>query len=96
MDKEELLEKFEKNVAYLQKIVPPDDIYVFTEQTFMAALFFLKQWSKHVNIMEECEKDRKVTRKWVTNIMAFLHCREEDLEIVLNLDLEREVNEDNP
>ena len=48
MNKEEIRKKFEENVAYLQRNIPPDDIYLFTEQTFMAALFFLQNTCVHI------------------------------------------------
>jgi len=80
-------ENFEKNVAYLQKIVPPDDIYLFTEQTFMASLFFLKKWSEHVKLTEEMLRD-PVTDKWVRNIIGLLDCRERGVDVNLDLNLE--------
>lgn len=94
MNKEEMKAKFEKNVEYLQRNIPPDDIYLFTEQTFMAALFFLQKWSAWVDILEECKDP--ITRKWVTNIMGLLHCRENEVDLTLDLDMKSlEPNEDN-
>lgn len=87
MNKEELKEKFEKNVEYLKKVVPPDDIYLFSEQTFMAALFFLKKWSEKTSITEEMLRD-PITDKWVTNILGFLECKEKDLDINLDLNMQ--------
>lgn len=86
MNKEELLKKFEKNVEYLKRNVPPDDIYLFTEQTFMATLFFLKKWSEWVDVNEEMEKC-PIVRKWVTNIISLQMHRdiEEDVELDLNM-----------
>ena len=86
MTKEELKANFEKNVDYLRRNIPPDDIYLFTEQTFMAALFFLKKWSDCINITEEIEKDF-ISRKWVANIMGLLHCRNNNIDLTLDLDL---------
>ena len=75
MNKEEIRKKFEENVAYLQRNIPPDDIYLFTEQTFMAALYFLQRWSQVANITEEMFRD-PVTDKWVKNILNFHESKE--------------------
>ena len=88
MNKEEIFEKFEKNVAYLKRNVPPDDIYMFAEQTFMAAFFFIKKWSEHVCVTEECEKSL-VVRKWLYNIVLLEYLKDEGIDVQLDLDLER-------
>lgn len=85
MGKEELRSQFEKNVAYLQRNIPPDDIYMFCEQTFMSAIFFLKKLCEHVNIDEEMTKD-SATRCWVKNIISFQLAREQNIDVSVNLD----------
>ena len=87
MNREELRQKFEKNVEYLERNIPPDDIYMFAEQTFMAALYFLKKWSETTSLQEEMKAD-PVTHKWINNILGLCHCREneEDISLDLNLD----------
>lgn len=87
MNKEDWLKKFEKNVAYLQKNIPPDDIYVFAEQTFMSSMFFLSKWSDWIDIEEEMEKD-PVVEKWVNNIVGLQKLK--DLGQDVNLDLNYE------
>lgn len=77
--------KFEANIAYLKRNIPPDDIYMFAEETFMAALFFLHKWSEWVDINEEGKHD-PVVKKWVCNIMGLLKCRDEGLDVDLDLD----------
>ena len=86
MNKEELKQKFEKNVEYLKRNIPPEDIYIFAEQTYMATLFFLNKWSEWVDLQEEATKD-PVTRKWVRNILGLLASRDLEEEIELDLDL---------
>jgi hypothetical protein len=86
MNKEELLKKFERNVAYLERTVPPDDIYLFAEQTFMAAMFFMHKWTKLIDVEEEAKND-PIARKWMSNIMGLVISREKDEEIQLDLDL---------
>lgn len=86
LSKEELLKKFEKNVDYLRRNIPPDDIYIFTEQTFMAALFFLKKWSERADIPEEMAKC-PVTAKWVTNILSLQALRDREEDVHLDLDM---------
>lgn len=87
MNKEELKAKFEKNVDFLKRNIPPDDIYMFAEQTFMAAMFFLFKWSEWVDVNEEGEKD-EVVKKWASNIIGFQRCRDQEIDIDLDLDLD--------
>lgn len=86
MNKEELKAKFEKNVEYLKRNVPPDDIYLFAEQTFMATLFFLHKWSEWVDVNEECLAD-PVAKKWVTNIIGLQMAKDKEIDVNLDLDL---------
>ena len=86
MNKEELKKKFEKNVDYLKRNVPPDDIYLFTEQTFMAALYFLHRWAEWEDIEAECQ-DNPIARKWVINIMSLQRCKNQNIDVNLDLDL---------
>lgn len=86
MDKEAISKLFEQNVLYLQKTIPPDDIYVFAEQTLMAALFFLNKLRSQVDILAEMEKD-KAMKIYTNNIMGLIYCRDEKKDIKLELDL---------
>lgn len=86
MNKEELKKKFEKNVDYLRRNIPPDDIYPFTEQTFMAALYFLHKWSEWADIEAECHEN-EITRKWVANILGLQRMKEQDISVNLDLNL---------
>lgn len=87
MNKKEMKEKFEKNVEFLKKNIPPDDIYLFAEQTFMAALYFIYKWSEWVDIHEECLKD-PVAKKWISNIGGFQMCKDQGDDVQLDLNLE--------
>lgn len=86
MNKEELLKKFEENVQYLKRNVPPDDIYLFAEQTFMAALFFLHKWSDWTDMNQEM-KDDPIVKKWVTNILAFHDLKDKGIDVEIDLDM---------
>jgi hypothetical protein len=87
MNREEIYKKFENNVSYLQRNIPPDDIYVFAEQTFMAAMFFLSLWSEWVDLDEEVEKD-PVVKKWATNIIALQKMKDSNLDVQIDLNLD--------
>ncbi len=87
MNKEELRQKFERNVEYLKRNVPPDDIYLFTEQTSMAAIYFIHKWAEWVDINKECVED-EITRKWLKNILGFEYYKNENIDVALDLDLE--------
>ena len=84
MDKKKLLEKFEKNVLYLRRNIPPDDIYMFAEQTYMAAMFFLYKWSDHVDIQKEMDRDEP-TNVWVSNLLTLQELRDKNADISLEV-----------
>ncbi len=86
MNKEEMKLKFEKNVDYLKRNIPPDDIYMFAEQTYMATLFFLHKWSEWVDLNEEAERC-DVTKKWITNIIGLQICKDKEMDVNLDLDM---------
>lgn len=89
MNKEELIKRFNENVAYLERNIPPDDIYLFTEQTFMAALYFMHRWSKHEDINAVCQDDL-IARKYVQNILSLKQLRDMKQDVHLDLGLEDE------
>lgn len=95
MDKEELRKKFEANVLYLRRNIPPDDIYMFAEQTFMAALFFIHKWSEWENITEDMKRD-PVSNKWVRNIVGLQMSRDKGEDLTLDLDLKSVDDDDEP
>jgi len=78
---------FEKRVAWLQRNIPPDDIYLFTEQTLMAAMFFLHRWNRVDDIHKVISEDA-VARKWVTNILALIEVQSAGHDTKINLDME--------
>lgn len=86
MEKHELMKKFEENVAYLQRNIPPDDIYLFAEETLMAALYFMHRWSKHEDINTAC-KENLVARKYVSNILGLQRLRDQAIDVELDLDI---------
>ncbi len=94
MNREELIAEFEKNVAYLHRNIPPDDIYFFAEETLMASFFFLKKWSECVDLEKIC-KDDPVARKWVVNILSLMRCRNDGIEVNIKLNLESLYEDDN-
>ena len=87
MNKEEFRSRFEENLKYLQKTVPPDDIYIFCEQTISAAMYFIIKWREHVDLTEEA-KNCPISKKWLTNILSYEYCRREKIDISLDLDME--------
>lgn len=87
MDKARLLKEYEKNITWLRRNIPPDDIYDFAEQTYMAALYFLKRLSMVVDINEEFQ-DYPVSKKWATNICSILHLRDNNLDSAIDMKLE--------
>lgn len=87
MDKEELKELFEKNVRYIQKTVPPDDIYIFAEQTLMASMYFLRTIAEYKGIADLAGED-PIFDKWVRNVGYFFMAQQEDLDMTLDLKMD--------
>lgn len=69
VEESDLENKFHRDVDWLYKNIPPDEIYVFAHQSFLAAEYFLWQWSQWVNVIEEAKKD-SLTNLWVQNIVG--------------------------
>lgn len=86
MNKDDLLKKFEENVEYLRRNIPPDDIYIFTEQTYMAAMFFLHKWSTWEDIPAEMARCA-ITEKWVKNVMALAWHRDRKIDVPIDLNI---------
>lgn len=87
MDKQEFLKKYERNIAWLRRNIPPDDIYDFAEQTYMAALFFLRLASvdpDFMKLLQECP----ITRKWSQNLCSLLHLRDNNIDSAIDMKLE--------
>jgi hypothetical protein len=84
LNKQEFVRQFEENVAYLRRNVPPDDIYLFAEQLFMGAMFFLMHWNEHEDVTEVCQYD-KIADRFIKNIAGLYHRRKEGQEAVVNL-----------
>jgi hypothetical protein len=84
MDRKEINELFEQNVRYMRQNIPPDDIYPFAEATFMAALFFLRQWNNSINL-HAIMRDDLIAKKYINNIMLYLRARDLGLPIALDL-----------
>ncbi len=89
MNKEELKAMYEKNVEYLKRNIPPDEIYEFAEQTYMATLYFLSKWSDWEDVNQVCQDD-PVASKWVRNIMSLLKCREMGMDVDFIISFEGE------
>lgn len=86
MDKHQLFEKYKKNIEWLHRNVPPDDIYDFAEQTYMAALFFLNVISNDLNIHVQLQNP--VFKKWATNIISVLDYREKGIDTSIDLQMD--------
>jgi len=87
MNKDELLKKFERNVNYLRDNIPPDDIYVFAEQTFMAAMYFLHRWNEWDDL-NRIAQDDPVAKKWIVNITSLQILKDRNEPVELDLGLE--------
>lgn len=90
MNKDELMAEFERHVAWLQRNIPPDDIYMFAEQTLMAARFFMHKWASNCPNVREVIAEDKPTQQWSKNVINVLNLqnRGEDssIDFTFNMD----------
>jgi hypothetical protein len=74
---EEFDKKFESRVLWLERNIPPDDIYPFAQQALLAAEFFIYKYMDHVEIDDEMKKDKNVN-EWVRNILGMRMAHEKN------------------
>lgn len=89
MDKEQFLKKFNNNVEYLRRNIPPDDIYEFCEQTAMAAVYFLRKWDEWIDMQDEMDSN-PTSKKWIMNIGSLRIAQEENIDLDFDLRLDGE------
>ena len=87
MDRKDLAEQFERDVAFLQKSIAPDDIYIFAEHTYRASLFFLRKLAEAKDILEIMHTD-PIANAWISNLVRFKIARENRKDITLDFNLE--------
>ena len=81
------LASFEEDVRYIQKYVAPDDIYLFCQHALNAAYHFIEVLSTLENLDLLAEKNHE-TFMHMTNVIKFLRCQQEKIEIDVDLSLE--------
>lgn len=74
-------------MEYLQKNIPPDDVYMLLEQTHMAAMFFLYTLAEFTSLEDLCEKDENFKR-WAINICGLHQAKVGNMDINLDLNVE--------
>lgn len=80
--KQESLELYKENVAWLRRVIPRDDIYDFSEQILMGCDFLLAELGKHINYFDEAEKDKKFAC-WLQNMIVIRGLREQKYDGIL-------------
>lgn len=63
-------ETYDKELQWLHDNIPPDDIYAFAYESFIASEYFLWHWSQWVNLHERAAFDAN-ERAWINRICAF-------------------------
>jgi hypothetical protein len=74
----------DKNIAYLQRTVAPDDIYLFAELNYDAATYLLSKIDDVLDIHAIMKNDEYFS-KIVRNIVCYHTARLENRNITLNL-----------
>lgn len=84
MENEELDLSLEKDVAYLQRIIAPDDIYLFTQNTLLATYLLAHEFMKHIG-PENFHLLPKITRRCIQNIAHFKYNQENGIDVEIDL-----------
>jgi hypothetical protein len=74
----------DKNIAFLQRAVPPDDIYLFAELNYDASIYLLSKIDDVLDINVMMKKDEYFA-KIVRNIVCYHTARLENRDVTLNL-----------
>jgi len=82
----EELNLIEKDVQFIKKTIPPDDIYMFATQVFWFAELFICELYKYPDFEEKVNSD-KALNKAVHNICSFGIAMEDDKKISLDMRL---------
>lgn len=88
MDKEEHNKKFESNIEYIRKNIPPDDIYLFAELCLMSACFFLGKWNEFEDLQKVIDQDR-LASKYIKNITSFRMMQDAGIGIDIDFGLDK-------
>lgn len=75
----DFVERFNKNVQWLKDVIPPEDIYQFAEQALMASDFFISELSDWVDIEEEAKRDKALSF-WLKNIVGIRVLRDQGFQ----------------
>lgn len=81
MTEDEIEAEYERNVIFMSKVIPPDDIYAFAESGVCMSYYFLQKWHKCEDVRPICETD-PVAREYITLLLSYLNTR----DISLNCD----------
>lgn len=94
MNKDELIEEFERHVNWLQRNIPPDDIYMFAEQTLMAARFFMHKWAASCPNVREIIAEDPPTQRWTRNIITVLNLQNKGEDSPLDFKFNMEMTDE--
>lgn len=80
------LKRFEEDVLFLQKNIPPDDIYTFSQQTLNSCMHFIEVLTDFANLDDLAEENEE-THMHLSNILALVSHQHQKKDIQLNLEL---------
>lgn len=84
MNKEELLEHFNKHVAYFKKNIAHEDVHAFAVQTYITALYFMHRWSQWDDLKEECKKS-DIANDYIMNMATLSHYIDNGIDTKINV-----------
>lgn len=71
---------YEKDLVWISKTVPPDDIYDFALQLCGMMEYFFMKWQENVDILAIYNSD-KTARLFIDNLVIFREIREKKLDV---------------
>ncbi len=86
-EKKEIIAEYEKNVEWLSRHVPRDDVYDFAEQCLMASEFLMYELGHFIDISDEITRET-LLGKWCKNIVGIRVGQKNDFKGILNIGLE--------
>ncbi len=84
-DVEEYQKKFNERILWIQKNIPPDDIYFFSHCVLLAAEFFIYRLAERENVNESMKTDPDL-KHWVRMILGVTTSQMNNRNFMMDVD----------
>lgn len=83
--KKRMFDTFYNDVEWLQKHLPPDDVYRFSQQCLVGAVYLISRWKEGFDF-DELDDD-PISRSWVRNFQNVLYLEGTEWDGIINTDI---------